>query len=181
VEVPYLFGLRTRGRSKLGTRHIADYLRQVLALARWRPLKFAAVGASGIGVAFAVIHLTSFLPKPVSVALAIETSLTSNYLLNRRWTFANRRTPLLAGWAKYHVATAVGNGVNYVTTLILHLLGVWIYAAYVVGVAAGYVANYVTSELTVFIDKNTVNRESCEDTSAGMRAHRQVPPRDPLS
>jgi Glycosyltransferases involved in cell wall biogenesis len=181
VEVPYLFGLRTRGRSKLGTRHIADYLKQVLALARWRPLKFAAVGASGIGVAFAVIHLTSFLPKPVSVALAIETSLTSNYLLNRRWTFANRRTPLLAGWAKYHVATAVGNGVNYATTLILHLLGVWIYAAYVVGVAAGYVANYVTSELTVFIDKNTVNQENCEDTSAGMRAHRQVPPRGPLS
>jgi dolichol-phosphate mannosyltransferase len=181
VEVPYLFGLRTRGRSKLGTRHIADYLRQVLALARWRPLKFAAVGASGIGVAFAVIHFTSFLPKPVSVALAIETSLTSNYLLNRRWTFANRRTPLLAGWAKYHVATAVGNGVNYATTLILHLLGVWIYAAYVVGVAAGYVANYVTSELTVFIDKNAVNQEGCEDTSAGMRAHRQVPPRGPLS
>jgi len=117
----------------------------------------------------------------VSVALAIETSLTSNYLLNRRWTFANRRTPLLAGWAKYHVATAVGNGVNYATTLILHLLGVWIYAAYVVGVTAGYVANYVTSELMVFIDKNTVNQESCEDTSAGMRAHRQVPPRDPLS
>jgi len=150
VEMPYLFGLRTRGRSKLGARHIADFLKQVLALARWRPLKFAAVGVSGIGVAFAVIYLTSFLPKPASVALAIEASLTSNYILNRRWTFADRHTPLLAGWAKYHIATAVGNGVNYITTLTLHLLGVWIYAAYVVGVAAGYFANYVISELRVF-------------------------------
>jgi dolichol-phosphate mannosyltransferase len=32
VEVPYLFGLRTRGYSKLGTRHIAEYFRQILAL-----------------------------------------------------------------------------------------------------------------------------------------------------
>jgi dolichol-phosphate mannosyltransferase len=86
----------------------------------------------------------------VSVALAIETSLTSNYLLNRWWTFAERRTPLLAGWAKYHVATAVGNAVNYATTLTLHLLGVWIYVAYVVGVAAGYLVNYVLSEVAVF-------------------------------
>jgi dolichol-phosphate mannosyltransferase len=150
VEVPYVFGLRTRGRSKLGARHILDYIKQVLALARWRPFKFAAVGASGIGVAFAVLYLTSSLPTPLSVALAIETSLTSNYLLNRRWTFAERRTPLLIGWAKYHMATAVGNAVNYATTLTLHLLGVWIYAAYAAGVAAGYLANYIFSEVVVF-------------------------------
>jgi len=150
VEIPYLFGLRTRGRSKLGTRHIADYLRQIFALARWRPLKFAVVGASGVGVALAVIYLTSFLPTPLSVALAIETSLTSNYLLNKWWTFADRHTPLLAGWAKYHIATAVGNGVNYLTTLVLHFLGVWVYVAYLVGVVAGYIANYVFSELAVF-------------------------------
>jgi len=31
-EIPYLFGLRSRGYSKLGTRHIADYFRQILAL-----------------------------------------------------------------------------------------------------------------------------------------------------
>jgi Glycosyltransferases involved in cell wall biogenesis len=150
VEVPYVFGLRSRGRSKLGIRHMADYLRQVLTLARWRPFKFATVGASGIVVALGVLYLTSSLPTPLSVALAIETSLTSNYLLNRRWTFADRHTPLLAGWAKYHLATAVGNLTNYVTTLALSLLGVWIYVAYVIGVVAGYVTNYIFSELAVF-------------------------------
>ncbi len=84
------------------------------------------------------------------MALAIETSLTSNYLLNRQWTFAEERTLLLTGWAKYHMATAVGNAVNYATTLAPHLLGVWIYVAYAVGVAAGYIANYVLSEVAVF-------------------------------
>jgi dolichol-phosphate mannosyltransferase len=150
VEVPYLFGLRTRGRSKLGAGHMLDYAKQVLALARWRPLKFAAVGASGVGVAFAVLYLTSPLPAPLSAALAIETSLTSNYLLNRQWTFAERRTPLLIGWAKYHAATAVGNAANYATTVALHLLGVWVYAAYAAGVAAGYLANYIFSEFAAF-------------------------------
>jgi dolichol-phosphate mannosyltransferase len=34
VEIPYVFGLRTRGHSKLGISHIADYLRQILELRR---------------------------------------------------------------------------------------------------------------------------------------------------
>ncbi|ABL88776.1 Dolichyl-phosphate beta-D-mannosyltransferase [Pyrobaculum islandicum DSM 4184] len=151
VEVPYIFGLRTRGRSKLGTRHMLDYLRQLLRLSKWRPLKFAAVGASGVFVAWAVLYLLSPLPPYLSVAAAIETSLTSNYLLNRLWTFAERKTPALIGWLRYHVATAAGNATNYITTLALNILGVWVYIAYLIGVIAGYAVNYILSELTVFM------------------------------
>ena len=150
VEVPFVFGKRTRGRSKLGSRHIFDYLRQLLALSKWRPVKFAAVGATGVGVALAVLHFLSWLPTLASTAVAIEVSLTSNYILNRAWTFAERHTPLLGGWAKYHLATAIGNSTNYLVTNALAFLGVWIYVAYLLGVAAGYVANYVFSELEVF-------------------------------
>jgi dolichol-phosphate mannosyltransferase len=32
VEIPYVFGLRTRGYSKLDTHHIADYFKQILLL-----------------------------------------------------------------------------------------------------------------------------------------------------
>ena len=32
VEIPYVFGLRARGYSKLDTRHIADYFKQILIL-----------------------------------------------------------------------------------------------------------------------------------------------------
>ncbi|WP_193322850.1 glycosyltransferase [Pyrobaculum calidifontis] len=150
VEVPYVFGLRTRGRSKLGAKHILDFVRQILALSKWRPLKFAAVGATGVAVATAVLAATSWMTPLASVALAIEISLTTNYLLNRLWTFSERHTPLLAGWAKYHLATAAGNLTNYATTLALHFAGVWIYLAYLVGVAAGYFVNYALSELVVF-------------------------------
>lgn len=150
VEVPFVFGQRTRGRSKLGRRHIIDFVRQVLVLSRWRPLKFAAVGATGVGVALAVLYLLGWLPTVATTAVAIEVSLTTNYILNRRWTFADRDTPLLSGWAKYHAATAVGNLTNYLVTNALSFLGVLVYVAYLVGVASGYVANYIFSELEVF-------------------------------
>nr|WP_287070042.1 glycosyltransferase [Pyrobaculum sp.] len=150
VEVPFVFGRRTRGRSKLGRRHIFDFLRQLLVLSRWRPLKFAAVGATGIGIALMVIYALGWLPPLISTAAAIEVSLTSNYALNRSWTFADRQTPFLVGWAKYHLATAIGNITNYLVTNGLALLGLWIYASYVLGVIAGYIANYVFSELRVF-------------------------------
>ncbi len=150
VEVPFVFGQRTRGRSKLGWRQMLDYLRQVLRLAKWRPFKFAAVGASGVVVAWLTLYATSPLPPPISIAIAIETSLTSNYVINRQWTFAGRGTKFLSGWVKYHMATAVGNLANYLITLVLHIVGVWIYVAYLTGVIVGYFANYVISELTVF-------------------------------
>ncbi|MCU7788361.1 glycosyltransferase [Pyrobaculum sp. 3827-6] len=149
-EIPFVFGQRTRGRSKLGRRHIVDFVRQVLVLSRWRPLKFAAVGATGVGVAWAVLYLLGWLPTVFSTAAAIEVSLTTNYLLNRMWTFADRGTPLLGGWIRYHAATAVGNLTNYLVTNVLSLLGVLVYLAYLAGVVSGYAANYIFSELEVF-------------------------------
>jgi dolichol-phosphate mannosyltransferase len=66
------------------------------------------------------------------------------------WTFADRGTPLLGGWIRYHAATAIGNLTNYLVTNLLSLLGVLVYLAYLVGVVSGYVANYIFSELEVF-------------------------------
>ncbi|MEM4819663.1 MAG: glycosyltransferase [Nanopusillaceae archaeon] len=150
VEVPYVFANRRRGKSKLGVGHVLDYMRQVMTLARWRPLRFAAVGLSGVAVAWGVLYATAALPPPLSVALAVEASITSNYFINRRWTFADRKTPLLRGWARYHLAVSAGALTNYATTLTLALLGVWIYLAYLLGAAAGYLSNYTLSEVFVF-------------------------------
>ncbi|MFN3803936.1 MAG: GtrA family protein, partial [Pyrobaculum sp.] len=152
VETPYVFVERSKGRSKLGMRQVVDYVRQLMALSSWRPLKFALVGATGLLVAWGVLYISP-LPPVFSVALAIEASLTSNYTLNRLWTFSKRKTPFVQGWARYHISTAVGNVANYLTTLTLHALGVWIYLAYLAGVTAGYVANYTLSELIVFTQR----------------------------
>ncbi|MBP1449652.1 MAG: glycosyltransferase [Thermoproteus sp.] len=147
VEVPYVFRPRRAGESKLGVGVIADYLLQLMRISRLP--KFAAVGASGIGVAEAVLYALSATPHWLSVAAAIEISLTWNYLWNRRWTF-RFKGPLARGWAKYHIATAAGNAANYAVTNGLALAGIPLYAAYLLGVAAGFAANYAVAESYVF-------------------------------
>lgn len=150
IEVPYIFRPRRAGRSKLGVRHIADYLAQLLRLAGWRPFKFAAVGASGIGVAEAILYALREIDYPIAAALAIEISLTSNYVLNKTWTFKDKTTPWLKGWLKYHVANFAGATANYLISNALVLAGTSRYLAYLFGVLAGFAANYLLSELYVF-------------------------------
>ncbi len=150
VEIPYVFRPRRAGRSKLGARHIVDYLAQLLRLAGWRPFKFAAVGASGIGVAEAVLYALRDIAYPAAAALAIETSLTTNYLLNKTWTFRDRGTPWLKGWLKYHVANLTGAAANYLLSNALVYAGTSRYLAYFIGVLAGFAANYLLSEIYVF-------------------------------
>ena len=62
VELPYVFGLRMRGRSKLSAAVVFDYLaflgRQTCArLAASRPAAFALVGASGLAALIATHNL----------------------------------------------------------------------------------------------------------------------------
>jgi dolichol-phosphate mannosyltransferase len=149
VEVPYVFRPRHAGRSKLGLRHMADYVLQLMRITGWRPLKFALVGATGVGVAEAVLYALP-LPYWLAAVPAIETSLTTNFALNNAWTFRDRKAPWLRGWLKYHVANLAGIAANYATSNALVLAGVSKYLAYVVGVVAGFLANYLLSETYVF-------------------------------
>ncbi|CCC81355.1 glycosyltransferase family 2 protein [Thermoproteus tenax] len=150
AEVPYVFRPRARGRSKLGLRHMADYVLQLMRLSGWRPLKFAAVGASGVGVAEGVLYALGGVPFHLSAAAALEASITSNYVLNRAWTFRGRGGSPLRGWAKYHAAVAAGGLANYLVANALYLAGVSKYLAYALGVLAGFVANYVLAERWAF-------------------------------
>jgi len=150
AEVPYVFRPRRAGRSKLGAAHVVDYLAQLMRLTGWRPFKFAAVGASGIGVAEAVLYALRDVAYPAAAPAAIEVSLTSNYALNKIWTFRDRETPWLKGWLKYHLANFAGIAANYALSNALVLAGTSRYLAYLLGVLAGFAANYLLSELYVF-------------------------------
>jgi len=148
-EVPFTFGRRERGSSKLRVSGIIEYLHQLLLLSDYRPLKFAAVGASGAAVNEMVLWTLSSLgvPVPLASALAIETSVISNFSLNDSWTFSERRQGRLVGRAwRYHLSVASGVAVNYVTLLVLAALHLDLLLSNFVGIALGFVANYLTSE-----------------------------------
>lgn len=101
--------------------------------------KFGVVGLSGVGVNMAVfwllftrLHL-HYLP---SAALAIETAMCTNYLLNNNWTFADRRRHVfsVSGLARYHAVSFGGMLINLAT---LQVLAGWLGVAPMLANLAG--------------------------------------------
>jgi len=134
VEVPYVFGPRGRGSSKLGPRQTLEYFLHLACLARstgqlhtW--LRYAMVGFTGVIV---YVGLLLFLVRheewPVAGALpvAIQIALLSNFTWNRLFTFRRSPGAKAEGWAtivgrlvRYEVVCLTGAVLNASLTLIL--------------------------------------------------------------
>ncbi len=78
-EVPYIFGERQRGKSKLGKKQIIDYVKHLIALALWtgdfwRIFKYVLVGISGLIVNLTILYMLvdfSFISK-IAASLNIK-------------------------------------------------------------------------------------------------------------
>lgn len=96
-ELPVQFTDRVEGESKLGFKDIIEFILNAATI-RLRGMetfaKFGAVGLSGVIInlsIFTILHdmgLSKYLASPV----AIEFSILWNFLLNHRWTFAQRQS-----------------------------------------------------------------------------------------
>lgn len=109
-EIPYTFTDRKYGSSKLGLTAIFDYCKSVWKLYRYgkphddsekrssvrflsKAARFFSVGASGLGVNYlaSILFLSTldfwYLHATIMGILA---SITSNFLLNKYWTFEDR-------------------------------------------------------------------------------------------
>ncbi len=158
AEVPYVFGERERGESKLGFKTILDYVLHVLDLNEWRVVKNAVVGISGVVVLLATLHLLSDVAGVqalLAYPIALEASIVNNFSWNEAWVFRRRRTGGFRGtvkrFAKYHLAVALGAVTNYTVFALLHgFLGFGKYLSSLAGVAAGWIANYSFSEQVVW-------------------------------
>jgi len=154
VDVPYVFRRRLYGESKLGIGEMWKYIKHVLRLSEYRPIKFAIVGASGVIVNEGVLYLTlnTGFNEAVAGIIAIEASILSNFTLNDLWTFRSRRRgSLLWRLMKYHLSVALGAIVMYSTYLILALLiGLSPYLSMLIGILLGFITNYLLSEVIVW-------------------------------
>jgi dolichol-phosphate mannosyltransferase len=111
AEVPFIFVTRERGESKLNARQQVDYLKHIYSLMRrtgelMRFIKFCLVGGSGVGVNIGLYWLLTrfagfapldnaiagnILSGNLAMAISIETSIITNFLLNNYFTFADRK------------------------------------------------------------------------------------------
>lgn len=154
IEVPYTFEIRAAGKSKLGSKQILSYVKQLLRLSEYRVLKFMAVGVSGIvvnnGILWLLVSSANMLPLLAAI-FSIEASIIGNFLLNNFWTFKERRgEKFLYKLVKYNGSVVLGSIANYVTLALLLAVGFNLIVANTIGILLGFILNYFLSEIFVW-------------------------------
>ena len=167
-ELPYTFGIREHGESKLSWKVQLDFLEYLydVSLGTVIPLlfvKYCIVGTLGVVVQTSAYYLFSALFRnsaaltvfhfSVAVLLAIETAIIFNFLLNNAWTFAGSRLrggSAFIGFAKYNVACAFGALANMAVSTFLYSIGTAELVSVVVGAATGVVWNYTMSKMVTW-------------------------------
>ena len=164
TEVPFTFGARLHGESKLSRRVQIEFLEYLYdaAFGRIIPLTFieyVIVGTLGVLVNLVGYFTTRFLLGESSTNLVgfsvpllagIEAAILFNFFLNNAWTFGHAR---LRGWsaiiglARYNVVCAFGALANYAVTTYLFVQGMTELMSLIVGAFIGMVWNYTMSRL----------------------------------
>lgn len=158
VEVPFIFNDRSSGRSKMKAKQQIDYLRHIFSLMHrkgelTRLLKFIGVGLSGVMVNEGILWLlTEFagLQYYISSLFAIEASIISNFILNDRFTFSDRRTGKTGSFfkrlLKFNLTCAAGAVIQYgILLLLTEVWGLNYLLSNLIGIAVAFIWNYVLS------------------------------------
>lgn len=95
-EIPFAFGARTAGESKIIKNEVQETLRVIFKLQIANPkiqrfLKFGVVGVIGLTIQTTIFEVlgvfTNILTPQLATAVGGETAIISNFLLNNLWTF----------------------------------------------------------------------------------------------
>jgi dolichol-phosphate mannosyltransferase len=161
VEVPIHFEDRRYGESKLTFKQQILYLQHLRRLYVFRfgvwteLLQFLVVGA--LGTVVNLVALTALLAVGLStrpaVAFAIFVSMCSNFVLNRRFSFAHaRRGPWLRQFGTFVAASSIGALINYAVTVLAlrEVPGLRPQVAALFGIAVGTAFNFAASRYLVF-------------------------------
>lgn len=164
VEIPYTFGARQHGESKLDSMVALDFLGLVLAkltndIVSLRFILFAMVG--GIGL---VVHLTTLFiglelfkaPFAEAQAAGAVVAMTSNFVLNNFLTYRDQRLKgfaILRGLIMFYIVCSVGLLANVgVAFSVYDQEPIW-WLAGLAGALMGVVWNYAMSGLFVWRKK----------------------------
>ncbi len=161
LEVPIHFENRTRGESKLSLKEQLRYVQHIRRLYLHSYATFSEVGQFlVVGLTGAVVNLglltaglTLGLERRTAVAGAILISMTSNFLLNRRFTFSYAKDgPLIPQYLQYVLSVSFGALANYVVTmgLLYRSPDLTPQTAAGAGIAVGTVLNFIAMKYLVF-------------------------------
>ena len=161
IEIPYSFGSRLHGESKLDSMVALDFLGLVLAkltndIVSLRFLLFAMVGSIGLGVHLATLFVLHWLlqaPFAEAQAAGALVAMTSNFILNNFLTYRDQRLKgfaILRGLLLFYLVCSVGLFANVgVAFTVYSQEPVW-WLAGTAGALMGVVWNYAMSGLFVW-------------------------------
>src|ERR1700692_2000087 len=161
VEIPYSFGSRLHGESKLDSMVALDFLGLVLAklthdVVSLRFLMFATVGSIGLFVHLAALYiaLRAFdLPFAEAQACGALSAMTSNFIMNNFLTYRDQRlkgVAILRGLLLFYLVCSVGLLANVsVAISVYDQEPIW-WLAGAAGALMGVVWNYAMSGLFVW-------------------------------
>jgi len=160
-EIPYSFGSRLHGESKLDSMVALDFLGLVLAklthdVVSLRFLLFAMVGSIGVFVHFATLYVVlKGLHQPFAVAqgCAAVLAMTSNFVLNNFLTYRDQRLKgfaILRGLVLFYLVCGVGLAANVGVAFSVYAQEPIWWLAGAAGALMGVVWNYAMSGLFVW-------------------------------
>jgi dolichol-phosphate mannosyltransferase len=161
IEVPFNFGSRLHGESKLDSMVALDFLGLVLAkysndILSLRFMLFALVGSTGVVVHFVTLFLMLKVfdqPFAESQAVAALVAMTSNFILNNFLTYRDQRLKgfaILRGLLLFYVVCGVGLLANVGVAFAVYSEHITWWLAGAAGAVMGVVWNYAMSGLFVW-------------------------------
>lgn len=163
IELPIHFADRKHGKSKLSLKQQILYLKHLRRLYLYKYaershfLQFLVVGALGVGVNLVILTLLLMLGFSTWVAIGggIGTSICSNFILNRRFTFSYaRHKEMLTQFFGFISACSIGAIINFGLTMVciqtIPFFSNYPQGAALIGIGAGTLFNYTSNRYLVF-------------------------------
>ena len=117
-------------------------------------LRFCVVGFSGTIIDFGLTWLCKEIfkiPKFISNAIGFVVAATSNYILNRIWTWGSTNDQVGVEYVKFFAVSLIGLGLNTLILYILHEKMKWnFYISKVFATAVVMVWNFLANNFFTF-------------------------------
>jgi dolichol-phosphate mannosyltransferase len=174
VELPFTFGSRIKGESKLDTMVAWEYAMLLLdkMLGSYVPVRFLmylGVGTFGLGVHFAILWFTyksRALPFEESQSIATGIAMVFNYWLNNQITYRDQKLKgirFIYGFFSFAVICSIGalSNIGVASYLFAEQQSWWL--AGIIGVVLGTVWNYAMTSVFTWrvkpVDSKVVSEE----------------------
>lgn len=122
-------------------------------------IKFGLVGFTGVFVDFGITYLCKeklHIQKYIANAIGFSTAASSNYYLNRIWTFHSTNPKVMVEYTEFFVISLIGLGIN---TLVLWILVRWLkmnfYVAKIFAIAVVTIWNFFANAFITFNPERT--------------------------